>query len=57
MLEREPDAAGVAYWAPLLDDGLTTRAQMLVDFADSNENRENMVELVGSTIEYAPWQG
>lgn len=57
VLEREPDAAGVAYWAPLLDDGLTTRAQMLVDFADSNENRENMVELVGSTIEYAPWQG
>jgi hypothetical protein len=56
VLDREPDAAGQAYWAPLLGAGLTTRARMLVDFADSAENRENVLALVGTAIEYQPWE-
>lgn len=56
VLGRDPDAPGEAYWMPLLEAGLTTRAQMLVDFADSVENRENVLALVGTTIAYQPWE-
>lgn len=55
VLGREPDAPGEAYWNPLLAGGFTTRAQMLVDFAESVENRENVNALVGSAITYEPW--
>lgn len=56
VLGRDPDTKGQDYWLPLLETGLTTRAQMLVDFADSVENRENVLTLVGTTIEYQPWE-
>lgn len=56
-LGRAPDPVGEAYWTPLLEGGLTTRAQMLIDFANSPESSENLVALIGSSCEYLPWGG
>jgi phospholipase/lecithinase/hemolysin len=39
VLHRGPDAAGLAYWQGALDDGKASRAQLLVDFSESAENK------------------
>ena len=63
VLERTPDANGYAYWEAVLqglpwngvDYGQTTRQQMLIDFAQSPENVEQTLPLIGNGFEYLPW--
>ncbi|HWS75608.1 MAG TPA: DUF4214 domain-containing protein, partial [Quisquiliibacterium sp.] len=63
VLDREPDAAGYAYWNARLEDelwngidvGEITREQMLVDFSESRENQDNVIGLIGNGIDYLPW--
>jgi hypothetical protein len=63
VLEREPDAAGYAYWDAVLqglpweggDYGQTTRQQMLIDFAQSAENVAQTLPLIADGFEYLPW--
>ena len=38
-LHRAPDAAGEAYWVTLLDGG-ASRADLVIDFSESTENRQ-----------------
>lgn len=47
VLQREPDEAGIAFWQGVLDRGDLDRAEMLLQFADSNEN----VALVAPAID------
>ncbi|WP_194725882.1 DUF4214 domain-containing protein [Noviherbaspirillum malthae] len=56
VLNRAPDAAGQAHWEAALNGGTLTRAQVLMSFSESAENRAN-VELVGvvqSHFDYIP---
>lgn len=63
VLERTPDADGYAYWEAVLqglpwngvDYGQTTRQQMLIDFAQSPENVEQTLPLIGNGFEYLTW--
>ncbi len=63
VLQRDPDEAGYAYWNAMLENapwngtyyGQTTREQMLIDFAESLENKANVIGLIESGIEYMPW--
>lgn len=63
MLDREPDTSGYAYWNAVLNGetwsgkyyGETTRQQMLVDFSESAENRENVIAVIGNGFDYVPW--
>lgn len=63
VLERTPDADGYAYWEAVLqglpwegvDYGQTSRQQMLIDFAQSPENVEQTLPLIGNGFEYLPW--
>jgi hypothetical protein len=56
VLNRAPDAAGQAHWETALNGGTLTKAQVLMSFSESAENRAN-VELVGvvqSGFDYIP---
>lgn len=63
VLDGEPDAGGYAYWNAVLNGetwsgkyyGETTRQQMLVDFSESAENRENVIAVIGNGFDYVPW--
>lgn len=65
VLDRDPDADGYAYWIAVLDGqqwngayyGQTTRAQMLVDFAESTENQDSVLPLIESGIRFELWEG
>lgn len=57
VLDREPDPAGLAYWTDLLDRKIITLSDMLAGFSESAENRANVATLVGTAIEYIPFNG
>jgi hypothetical protein len=44
LLHRAPDAAGVASWASLIDQGALSPAQVTSDFTTSAEFRTNLIE-------------
>ena len=48
-LGRAPDATGVSYWADILSHGMS-RAQVLVNFAESAENVAHVAPLIGQGI-------
>jgi Tol biopolymer transport system component len=39
VLDRDPDAQGLAYWTNQLGQGLQTRGGMMIGFSESNEGR------------------
>ena len=53
VLGRVPEQAGFDYWTGLLDSGMLTEAQILINFSESAEN----VALVGSAIQNGIWLG
>jgi serralysin len=51
VLHRKPDAEGYAYWESTLSAGVS-RASILTNFSDSNENIDQVASLVGNGIAY-----
>ena len=51
VLQRTPDAAGLAYWQAVLNGGAETRDQLLLEFASSPEN----VTLTAPNINNGYW--
>lgn len=54
VLDREPDAAGLAYWSAAIEAGLS-RQQALVYFSDNPENLAKVVAETVNGIEYTLW--
>ena len=63
VLERAPDPEGFDYWNTVLqglpwqgvDYGQTSREAMLINFAQSPENVEQTLPLIGNGFEYLSW--
>ena len=55
ILDRAPDAGGLAYWAGLLDSGRATTAQVLEAISDSTENIAAVAPLIANGFEYVPY--
>jgi len=53
VLNRAPDAGGEAYWLQQIQ--LHSRAQILMAFSESAENKVNVVDLIAQGIEYVPY--
>lgn len=53
ILNREPDAAGYEYWLDVIND--TNRADVIVGFSEGFENMAQVIEVIGSGINYTPW--
>lgn len=51
VMDREPDAAGLKYWVPRLDQGLAKSAMML-QFSESQENKARTARRGQTHIEY-----
>lgn len=54
ILHRDGDATGVAFWNGVLDHG-TSRADVLVEFAESMENRAQLADVIGNGFAYTPY--
>ena len=54
VLDRAPDAAGLAYWRDAIDAGLS-RGEALVQFSDNPENLARIVAETANGIEYTLW--
>jgi len=52
VLDRQPDQSGYDYWVDVISQGEKTRANVLIDFAQSPENREGAEWL--SELSYNP---
>lgn len=56
VLHRAPDAEGLKWWASALDQG-ADRAEVLVGFSESDENKKNLAASYSNGIEYVPFDG
>ena len=56
VLGREPDASGYQYWLDQIATGLS-REQVLVQFSESTENKNQVAGLIATGIEYSPFIG
>lgn len=54
VLGRELDQPGFEYWMQDIARG-ETRASLLVNFSESQENQDNVAELIGNGVVYLPW--
>lgn len=55
VLNRTPDAAGLAFWQDKLSNGGWSTADVLGYFATSGENVTNVTPLIANGIEYQQW--
>ncbi|MEH6437714.1 DUF4214 domain-containing protein [Massilia sp. DD77] len=53
VLNRAPDAGGQAYWLEQIQ--LHSRAQILMAFSESAENKANVIDLIAQGIDYVPF--
>ena len=44
VLKREPDINGLKYWTGQLNNGIEARNEILLGFAESNENKLYFIE-------------
>ncbi len=47
ILDRQPDLEGKKYWLGQLSSGLETRAEALLGFAESDENKAIFTKMTG----------
>lgn len=57
VLHRTPDAAGLNYWAGVLDSHAGTLDQVLAAFSESAENQQALAQVIGKGIAYIPFGG
>jgi Ca2+-binding RTX toxin-like protein len=52
VLNRLPDAGGLAFWVNQLNTGTITRPEVLIGFSESTENKANLLPAIGNGIAY-----
>lgn len=55
VLDRVPDAGGLNYWQGLIDGGTLSRAEVLANFSESDENIANTDPLIELGVVYQPY--
>ena len=50
ILNREPDYQGLSYWLTQLNNNTEERYEVLLNFSESNENKNNFILETGFTI-------
>lgn len=55
VLDRDGEASGVNAWVSALSGGALSRAQVLVGFSESDENKENVIGNIQNGISYIEW--
>ena len=58
VLDRDPDPDGLAWWVEEMDSKPErTPQQVLAEFSESDENQNNVAELIANGIVFDPWVG
>jgi serralysin len=55
VLHRVPDQAGYDYWVGAIDQHGAARADVLVQFSDSNENQAQVIGVISNGIAFTPY--
>jgi hypothetical protein len=55
VLDRDADQGGLDFWLGHMNSGALTREGVLIEFSESNENQNNVIELIAAGIEYTEW--
>jgi hypothetical protein len=55
VLNRAPDAGGLAYWVGELENGTLSRPEVLIGFSESAENQTALIGILEQGIEYMPF--
>lgn len=55
VLNREPEAAGLAYWVDMLDSGRDTLTGVVLAFSESRENYDQLVGVMEQGMAYQVW--
>lgn len=55
VLHRAPDAAGFAYWEGILSNPDNSRADVLINFSESPENKALVIGTIENGMSYTPW--
>jgi hypothetical protein len=55
VLHRDADTAGFQYWLDVLDRHVTSAAEVLASFSQSQENQAALVGVIGNGISYTPF--
>lgn len=55
VLHREADPAGFAYWQNVLQTSPNARADVLIDFSESPENKALVIGTIKDGMSYTPW--
>ena len=58
VLHRQPDAEGFAYWMYRLTNTVedSSRAQVMLEFSESIENKIQVYQVTSSGMEFEPWK-
>lgn len=54
VLHRDPDQGGIDYWGNSMEHG-ATRAEVLAQFSESNENQLQVIGAIRNGIDYLPY--
>jgi hypothetical protein len=59
VLDRDPDPGGLAWWVEEMVTKPEERTwqQVLAEFSESDENQNNVAELIANGIVFDPWMG
>lgn len=55
VLHRTPDTEGFNWWLDVLERGVASREQVLIDFSESAENQAQVIGVIQNGIEYTPY--
>jgi len=55
ILQRKPDAGGLAYWTDILDSKAATAAQVLASISESEENQIALIGVIGDGFTFTPY--
>lgn len=55
VLNRNPDAEGMAYWLNEFNTGIIDKVGALASFSESSENINNVADVIANGIEYVPY--
>lgn len=56
VLDRDPDQGGYDFWLGHMANGMS-RQDVLINFSESNENKNNVAEIVAHGVAYQEWIG
>ncbi|RJG16948.1 DUF4214 domain-containing protein, partial [Massilia cavernae] len=57
VLHRPLDQAGFDFWVAAIEQHNVSRAEILMSFSESSENKDQVIGVIGNGVDFTLWQG